>query len=281
MRISSLFRVSYLIFALAFLSCTRLPQTRLQQWQDGSWANFANDTLTIYLHNPLRCPLRFKVSSTDAAFNRKLKPYSLITLQYNTDTLIKLSAQKQQAQSVSVAKGMGDPNEEVHNNKLNLPFLPGKSYSIIQAYNGSFSHTDAYSRYAVDFALKEGDTVCSATGGYVVGIVKDYKDGGADKKWRDYANFITIYDAANNRFVQYAHLKQNGALVEIGDLIEPGQPIALAGRTGWTSIQHLHFNVLKAIDGPLYLESIPADYYEGYSGKDFKQGVIVTRPEVQ
>jgi murein DD-endopeptidase MepM/ murein hydrolase activator NlpD len=279
MRISKWFYVTAVLAGLILTNaCGSLPKTRLQQFQDGSWVNFENDTLTLYLHNPLRCPLRFNVSSTDASFNQKLKAYSLIILQYNNDTLIKLPAKKQQAQSVSVSKGMGDPNEQAGNNKLNLPFLPGKSYSIIQAYNGTFSHTDTYSRYAIDFSLKEGDTVCSATGGYVVGIVKDYKDGGADKKWRDYANFITIYDAANKRFLQYAHLKQNGVLVEIGDLIEPGQPIGLAGRTGWTSIQHLHFNVLRAVDTPAYLESIPADFYEGYNGADLKQGDVVTRP---
>jgi murein DD-endopeptidase MepM/ murein hydrolase activator NlpD len=280
MRISRFLNAASFFIALCAVitSCARLPEKKLQQWQDGSWANFDNDTLTFYLHNPLRCPIRFKISSSDTVFNQKLKPYSLITLQYNTDTLIKLPAQKQQAQSINVGKGLGDPNEEIHNNKVNLPFLPGRGYEVIQAYNGPFSHTDAYSRYAVDFSLKEGDTVCSATGGYVVGIIKEYKEGGANKKWRDYANFITVYDPANNRFLQYAHLKLNGVLVEMGDLIEPGQPIALAGRTGWTSIQHLHFNVLKAVDNANWLESIPADYYEGYNGKDLKAGTVVTRP---
>ncbi|SFQ33546.1 M23 family metallopeptidase [Flavobacterium akiainvivens] len=269
-----------LAFALSLLtlSCARLPETKLQQWQDDSWANFDNDTLSVYLHNPLRCPLRFKLSSTDAAFNQKLKPYSLVTLHYNGDTLIKIPALAQHAKTLRVSKGLGDPNEELQNNKLSLPFLPGRSYTVIQAYNGSFSHSDAYSRCAVDFSLKEGDTVCAATEGYVVGIVKDYKEGGADKKWRDYANFITIYDPANNRFLQYAHLKHNSVLVEMGDRIEPGQPIALAGRTGWTSIQHLHFNVLKAVDTADWLESVPADYYEGYNGSNLKQGDVVTRP---
>lgn len=278
-------RISRLAAALLFVTlygiinaCARLPQTKLQQWQDDSWANFEADTITLYLHNPLRCAVRYQLSSTDAAFNQKLKPYAKIILQYRGDTLIKIPAKKPHLQTLHVAKGLGDPAEEVQNNKINLPFLPGKRYTVIQAYNGSFSHTDAYPRYAVDFSLKEGDTVCSAKEGYVVGIIEDYKNGGADKKWRDYANYITIYDPANNRFLQYAHLQQNGVLVEIGDRIESGQPIGLAGHTGWTNIRHLHFNVLKAVDNADWLESIPTDYYEGYSGKDFKQGDVVTRP---
>jgi murein DD-endopeptidase MepM/ murein hydrolase activator NlpD len=275
-----LIAVSFFITLYGINACARLPQTRLQQWQDDSWANFEADTITLYLHNPLRCPVRYQVNSTDAAFNQKLKPYAKIILTYKADTLIKIPAQKQHLLTLRVSKGLGNPSEEPQNNKLNLPFPAGKSYNVIQAYNGSFSHTDAYSRYAVDFSLKEGDTVCSATGGYVVGIIKDYEKGGTDKKWRDYANFITVYDPANNRFLQYAHLKQNGALVKIGDLVAPGQPIGLAGRTGWTSIQHLHFNVLKAVDTANWLESIPVDYYEGYKGKAFKQGDVVTRPSL-
>ena len=41
----------------------------------------------------------------------------------------------------------------------------------------------------------------------------------------------------------YWHLQQNGVLVNVGDTIKQGQPIALSGKTGYSAIPHLHFLV--------------------------------------
>ena len=32
-------------------------------------------------------------------------------------------------------------------------------------------------------------------------------------------------------------------MVELGDYVEKGQPIGISGMTGYTTIEHLHFNV--------------------------------------
>jgi murein DD-endopeptidase MepM/ murein hydrolase activator NlpD len=94
-----------------------------------------------------------------------------------------------------------------------------------------------------------GDTVCAARDGIVVGLIKDYNVGGKDRKYRDYANFITLYHT-DGTFTQYVHLKKNGSFVALGDTVVASQPIGLAGITGFTSIPHVHFDALKpTLDG--------------------------------
>ena len=272
-----LYTTTLLLLMLLVVSCKSVPREKYWQWVEKSWAKYDNDTLTVYLENPLRCPLRFKITSSDKAFSATLKPVQNIMLAFAKDTLIKIPATQKQAQSVLINHGFGNPNQQIQDVKFTLPFLSGSSYTVIQGYNGNFSHKDEYSKYAVDFNLQHGDTVCAAEDGYVVGVIRNYKEGGNSKKWRDYANFITIYHAHSGLYTQYAHLKQKGSLVDVGDFVRMGDPIGLAGRTGFTNIQHLHFNVLRPVDSPEWLASYPADYVEGYMGKDLKEGDIVKK----
>lgn len=44
----------------------------------------------------------------------------------------------------------------------------------------------------------------------------------------------------------YVHLNFEGALVEVGDIVEANQPIGISGMTGFTTIPHLHFVLYKA-----------------------------------
>ena len=266
-----LYTTTLLLLMLLVVSCKSVPKEKYWQWVEKSWAKYDNDTLTVYLENPLRCPLRFKITSTDTAFSTTLKPVQNIMLAFAKDTLIQIPATQKQAQSVLINHGFGNPNQQIQDVKFTLPFLSGSSYTVIQGYNGNFSHKDEYSKYAMDFNLKQGDTVCAAEDGYVVGVIRNYKEGGNSKKWRDYANFITIYHAHSGLYTQYAHLKQNGSLVDVGDFVRMGDPIGLAGRTGFTNIQHLHFNVLRPVDSPEWLASYPADYVEGYLVKTLRK----------
>ncbi len=140
---------------------------------------------------------------------------------------------------------VGDLKKEIIKEKFSLPFPKNRSYKIIQGYNGSHSHNTDYSRYAIDFSLKINDTVCSAADGYVVGVIKDYELGGTTEDWIDYSNYITIYHPKSGLFTQYVHLIKNGSFVKVGDTVIKGQPIGLSGMTGYTTVPHLHFNVLK------------------------------------
>lgn len=238
-----------------------------------------NDTLFCSLNNALDCPLRFYISTSDGTVNKSLHSLNPITFRSKTDTLIIIRLHSNTSDKLDVSWGacMGDLEREITYNKLSLPFMKGKSYKIIQGYNGQHSHQTDYHRYAIDFGLQINDTICAADDGFVVGVIKDYKVGGNDKRFEDYANYITLYHPHSGLYTQYAHLKYDGSLVKVGDFVKQGQAIGLAGMTGYTSIAHLHFNVLIPCPPKNGFKSAPIEFIEHYSGNSLKINDFVTR----
>jgi murein DD-endopeptidase MepM/ murein hydrolase activator NlpD len=144
------------------------------------------------------------------------------------------------------AKGRMDVRHD-DQTRYRLPFRKGESHPVCQGYNGRWSHRDQ-DRYAVDFAMPEGTTVCAAREGIVVDLQESWKVGGPDKKYKDQCNFVSIAHA-DGTIGEYCHLQYEGALVEIGDRITAGRPIALSGNTGYSALPHVHFGVYSAADG--------------------------------
>lgn len=129
-----------------------------------------------------------------------------------------------------------------------MPFGPGR-YVVMQGPRGSYSHfAGSESENAVDWTVPEGTIVCAAREGRVVGVKQDSAVGGPDRKLRPFGNYIIIKHA-DGTFADYVHLQANGAMVEVGDEVTVGQPIARSGKTGFTSAPHLHFSVFQTIDG--------------------------------
>ena len=267
-------KCTFIILAALLLglsSCRQLPKERLSQWSQKVNYDVDQDTLRIEIDNSIHCPVRIVAKSQDegiqAALDKDfpaiLPPISDTTYSYWTD-------KSKDEVKITFTAMMGNPEEEIVTQKFNLPFKNGSEYEILQGYNGTFSHTSAYSKYSLDFNLQEGDTICAATDGIVVGVIEDYIHGGNSKKWRDYANFITIFHPSSNLFSQYVHIVHKGSFVEVGDSVKAEQPIGLSGKTGFTSGEHLHFNVLKPNDSGV--ESVPIEFHEGYIGRELKKG---------
>ncbi|MFN8290285.1 MAG: M23 family metallopeptidase [Chitinophagaceae bacterium] len=126
-----------------------------------------------------------------------------------------------------------------------LPFPEGKKYRVIQGYFSHYSHRE---RAALDFNLRRGDTITAARAGTVVRVKEDGKKGGWNKKYRQDGNNIVIQHADGTR-AGYWHLQYNGALVSTGDSVQKGQPIGLAGKTGYAFVPHLHFIVWRFENG--------------------------------
>jgi murein DD-endopeptidase MepM/ murein hydrolase activator NlpD len=139
---------------------------------------------------------------------------------------------------------------EAHHSKetrYRLPFRKGETHEVSQGYNGRWTHRGP-DRYAVDFAMPEGTTVCAARDGVVVDLRKSSQTGGPDKKYADEDNYVSIAHA-DGTIGEYHHLQYDGVLVEIGARVTAGQPIALSGNTGYSTLPHLHFGVYSALDG--------------------------------
>jgi murein DD-endopeptidase MepM/ murein hydrolase activator NlpD len=122
-----------------------------------------------------------------------------------------------------------------------LPYEVDKKHLLVQGYFTRLTHKE---RVALDFKMKRGANICAARGGVVVRIKEDGNKGGLNKKFRKYTNQVVIRHD-DGSFAGYWHLKQNGALVNVGDTIKQGQVIALCGKTGYTAFPHLHFIVWK------------------------------------
>ncbi len=148
-----------------------------------------------------------------------------------------------------------------------LPFEKGPSRQVIQSYAGRLTHR-GYNRYAVDFAMPEGATVCAAREGTVVDLRESFTTGGKDKKFEDQSNFVSIAHA-NGTIGEYHHLQRDGVLVEIGQQVTAGEAIALSGNTGYSTSPHLHFGVYSAANAK-HLQSHPITFTT-------QQGII-TRP---
>jgi len=135
-----------------------------------------------------------------------------------------------------------------------LPFEKGKAYRVCQGYNGRLSHHGP-NQYAVDFAMPEGTTVCAARAGIVVDLKESSNVGGRDKKYSGESNYVSVAHD-DGTIGEYHHLKLDGVLVEIGDEVTAGQPIALSGNTGYSTFPHLHFGVYSAADAE-HMQSHP------------------------
>jgi murein DD-endopeptidase MepM/ murein hydrolase activator NlpD len=128
-----------------------------------------------------------------------------------------------------------------------LPFESGAAYRVTQGYNGSYSHTGP-DQYAIDFRMPVGTPVHAARSGTVVKVKTDSSVGGGDRKYQNQANYILIRHS-DGTLANYAHLKKDGAVVNVGQIVEAGDHIGYSGNTGFSSGPHLHFSVFKTRNG--------------------------------
>jgi murein DD-endopeptidase MepM/ murein hydrolase activator NlpD len=99
--------------------------------------------------------------------------------------------------------------------------FPLEGAHVISPYGGNRNHTGA------DIKTRANDTIRCAFDG----VVRMSKPYGA------YGNVIVVRHATGLESV-YSHNSKN--LVRSGDTVKAGQPIALTGRTGRATTEHLH-----------------------------------------
>ncbi|MBO6881152.1 M23 family metallopeptidase [Winogradskyella sp.] len=244
-----------------------------------SYKHIENDTVYLDFINPFYAPMEVKLSPLDSTKGFiKVNPYSFIkykdTLKKAVAIPIARLADTSKIHIKSYLKfkaNFGDSNRDADNNHAYLlPYPKGKRYKIIQSFGGKFSHNDPHSKYAIDFGTKVGDTITAVRSGKVFFVKEDSKEHCRTRKCINMANKLYILHD-DGSMAHYVHLDFEGALVDVGDMVKAGQPIAISGMTGFTTIPHLHLVLYKS--GGL---SIPF-YFKGQKRKKLKQGRFYKR----
>ena len=223
------------------------------------------DSVTFILKNKLPYPVYFyaKDSQFDTILQSRyhhVKANSEIVMDFN---LKQFSPFSYSPCNSEVAPKL---NPEIY-----LPFESGKSYKILQGFNGSFTHTKLNNRFALDFQMAVGEQICSVADGIVIEVVSGYKNGGYSKQWNGFDNYIWVFHPELNLISVYAHLKHKGSLVEVGERVKANQVIGLSGNTGFSTEPHLHFAMLM-LNSKKEWEAIPCQFIEGYLGESLRKG---------
>jgi murein DD-endopeptidase MepM/ murein hydrolase activator NlpD len=114
-----------------------------------------------------------------------------------------------------------------------------------------------------------GDTVVAARGGIIRELREDSPDDG-----QGVGEHNCVYiEHDDGTLAFYAHLMQNGVMVEVGDTVELGQAFALSGNSGYSGEPHLHFGVYKdypTVEG----EDVPVNFKNAEGPLDNRNGLI-------
>jgi murein DD-endopeptidase MepM/ murein hydrolase activator NlpD len=154
--------------------------------------------------------------------------------------------------------------------------LPSGTHVIVTGGNGGY-HT-GWEAYAWDFAVFGSSAefpVVAARGGTVIGLQAGFKTSQHcedDSCWT-LANYVLV-DQGDKTSALYMHLAEDSVKVSLGEKVIQGQRLGDADNTGWSTANHLHFQIEatptqtvidqaragKARDGWWFTQSIPATF---------------------
>lgn len=134
-----------------------------------------------------------------------------------------------------------------------LPFEKGYAADLYQGYFGTLSHEGEYS---LDFLMPIGTRVLAARAGIIEKVVESNTSTCPITKNCE-ANYIYLRHSDGTQ-ARYIHIDTNGACVQVGELVDQGDVIALSGHIGISSLPHLHFQVVSANPNQLSSEDKPA-----------------------
>lgn len=123
-----------------------------------------------------------------------------------------------------------------------LPYSVGESYLVAQGNCTLGSHNAFINQqYAYDMIMPIGTTLVASRGGQVVAIEESFSDGTGIPREENYV-VVLHEDGSASRYI---HVKHQGALVEVNDIVSQGDAVALSGHSGNSSEPHLHFEVMS------------------------------------
>lgn len=157
----------------------------------------------------------------------------------------------------------GDPAARPIPYVYRLPFGKGLAFTVLQGFHGAFSHRGS-NEFAVDFNCPVATQVLAARDGLVVASNAGALGAGTTPDFLEYnrVNFVLVAHA-DGTLGEYMHLSPSGVLVQAGQRVARGQPLALSGNTGFSSTPHLHFQVMTAADDGVAAQPFPIRFAVG------------------
>jgi murein DD-endopeptidase MepM/ murein hydrolase activator NlpD len=213
----------------------------------------------VYVSNRLGGPLEVRIEFTEAENVQawpSLPQKQLVPARQRV-LISRVEALSDQVASYSVGMTAmpGDPRAMPDDVVYALPMDEDSRWQIGQGFDGGFSHTDEQNLYAVDLIVPEGTPILAARDGVVMQVESAFDRSGLNKKkYAERANFVRVLHDDGSMAV-YAHLKENGVYVRIGQRVNLGQQIAISGNTGYSSGPHLHFGL--QVNRGMRLVSVP------------------------
>lgn len=195
-------------------------------------------TYTLHAKNTFYCPVQVSVTSpeTKEAINKVIPARSTVEL-FSTKVKEKIT---------SYRWVLGDNDVQADNFYYHAPFAAPNEHRVSQGFNGRFSHTSEYGRYAVDIAMDVGTYLTAVRAGTVIWVKDDYHMSGRTRYFLDKANVIRVLHD-DGTFATYAHILMDTALVKEGDKVAIGDKLARSGSSGFSTGPHLHFAITKNI----------------------------------
>lgn len=164
-------------------------------------------------------------------------------------------------------KGTGNP--KIVDFTYALPVAPEKQTQAIELSSLNENYGDGERPegfYAIGFTLEEQDTIFASRGGKVISIDQSNNVDGDNMTFSRTRNKIEI-EHEDGTIGSYSIFKANSAMVEVGEEILMGDPLALAGGAQYTRGHQVRLQVYA-----LYYDKEAAEY-----SKDFfdYQSVLV------
>ena len=123
-----------------------------------------------------------------------------------------------------------------------LPFKVGKTNELWVGHCPPPPFTNHQAWFSLDFRMPMADTVIATRAGTVTTVRDNFPDG---TRTSGEENLIYIRHVDGSMGF-YVHLMQSGSLVQVGDAVAQGDPIALSGDSGGSAGPHLHFTVFRS-----------------------------------
>jgi len=199
----------------------------------------------VYAQNNEYCPVMVKVNfslNNLTASRGNNRMYTIRGQKTNLLTELKVTSKGfPYSFSYKYTSNFGKHNQKKYDAdyEYHLPFVTSAGFSVMQGYEGTFSHQN---ENALDFDMPIGTEITAIREGVVVKVVQNNTTNCAQKICAKFNNYITIYQP-DGTFAEYTHIQAQGSKVSVGDTVEQGQPIGLSGNVGWSSGPHLHLVV--------------------------------------